>query len=1707
MKKRIISLALALIMLCGMMPIGAFADEPAPAEPVSSDAPASPVEPTPVIEPEATPTPAPEPTATPDADSTPTPTPTATPQPEETPAPTPDAEPTVTPLPDVTPTPNTEDEQDEDTALLTGISTYALGAFDEALLNGIPATADTNRNTGWKVDGTALVSGNSGKTYSTSTLTLTFTADAHISFQYKVSSGTYDTFSVKHNTTDVVSKVYGEIDWSTVTVDVKTGDTLKFTYAKDYSSYNDKGDDRAYITGFSAGEPVVVTFYANNGTEDSTTQNFYSAAALNANPFTKDHAVFDGWATSADGEKVYDDRQTIDKPTEAFALYARWADANVVSFYNGMGGLLSSVNVRKGSAIPADAIPTASCTGYIFSGWVCNSTAFDTATPIESDITLTASWTPIEYTVRFSANNGVGSMSDMSALKYGQSYNLPKCIFENEGYTFAGWATSSYASTVAYADEASFSNLSSTNNAIVTLYAVWRGMKVPVTIDLNYDTENRTSTRTCVVGKNYNHIYNETSGEAQYSSLATPKRDGHSFLGWYTAAEGGEKITTSYYFASTAPVSMYAHWAKSVTVTFDANGGSCSTKSKVINEGSSCGYLPSASLSGKVFDGWYTEKDGGEKITTSTTFNADTTLYAHYRNKQYTIIFKPNGGEGEMTSVRTDCGVDYTLPVCTFTRGGHSFKGWATYSTASDISYTDGGVINRDTYDGASYYLYALWEANPTTGEDTEAEKTLKAALDSLTGYFVPLYGTDTNACRALEALLASNGYSGISVAVKTPAANDYASIAADGAISYHFDDKMYGDDSFLRPVFSFTLSGVTLDKELQTKLTWDLAKVQTRINALAASITVPTQLSPTDTLTLPKYPLKAGIEIADVDYDDATQFDSWATVTWTLSDSDSEIIKIGEAGGSGGFYAPHTVTVIQPKDDADVTLYAGITWNKDNSISANKTFPIKVKGSSLDAKELMRQQLEAKLDSVLTSTGLKDIVTGEALDTGNVVNDIRLPSTRDFGIDGKTQPVTITTSNQTVIPAPDVNNAARVEVYRPAVGESAVDVTLTISITDTETGAVASREITVTVQPLTDAELDAEIALMERVKAAYFDGIKGQNTAPDEITTDLKPFSEAYLGANGNIVWAYKYADQTGHGIVPVALDGWYAAEQWRLFKSSNAQVISHENLLVTRDKEHKTVTVESRLSSETYGKYAVRYPDNSKLQKLYNQPVSAKLTVLGTDPTSEVEDKKLSVLFTLSDNSSPWITCAYTDLAEGVTVYDVFYRALSEKGFGAVGGSFVTGIVKPDGTVLSQKDRGEYSGWMYAVNGSIPNVVMAQYFLSDGDSIHFFYTDDYTALYGQKKSEYTVEDVIKLIDSIGEVTLASGDAITAARRAYETLTQSEKAQVTNRNVLEEAEKAYAALIKRNSEILDIYKITGDYIQRDDDKGLCKFGSEWLVLGLARSGRDVPAEYLEALEEYVRGRADNNGRLSATKPTENARVILALSALGVDADDFADTNLIAPLADMDYISLQPLSGAVYALLALDSRDYTIPAAQNGAQQTTRESLIEYLLDRQLDNGGWTFSGDSAEVDATAMVLQALSAYYDTASKDALIKRVNNAVDTAVALLADMQTGTGGYESYGTLNSESCAQVITALSTLGIDPNTDKRFIKNGASVVDALCSFYIDGGGFSHTLLSARDALATAQGYYALTAYYRLINGDTSLFDMSDTISLADAA
>ena len=374
----------------------------------------------------------------------------------------------------------------------------------------------------------------------------------------------------------------------------------------------------------------------------------------------------------------------------------------------------------------------------------------------------------------------------------------------------------------------------------------------------------------------------------------------------------------------------------------------------------------------------------------------------------------------------------------------------------------------------------------------------------------------------------------------------------------------------------------------------------------------------------------------------------------------------------------------------------------------------------------------------------------------------------------------------------------------------------------------------------------------------------------------------------------------------------------------------------------------------------------------------------------------------------------------------------------------------------------------------------------------------DVYANFYKMEISDLTItvlkgdiENAADLIDAIGDVTLDSAAAIDAAKSAYDALSDEDK-ELVGADRAETLENAVAKLnqLRHESQMaqLDtIYKTTGDYISGLGTPGVGSIGGEWMTIGLARSGRDVPSDYYDAVVDYVKANIDENGRLDYARSTENSRIILALTAIGKDVTDVGGYNLLGGLDSMEFIENQGINGPIWALIALDSHDYPTSG------DVTREKLVQTILDAALENGGWALTGTTADPDMTAMVMQALAPYYDTD------ENVRAAVDKALDVLSAAQLPTGGFVSWGSENSESCAQVIVALTALGIDPATDSRFVKNGMTALDALASFYVDGGGFRHTASGELDGMATEQGYYALTAYYRFVNGQTSLYDMSD--------
>jgi hypothetical protein len=294
------------------------------------------------------------------------------------------------------------------------------------------------------------------------------------------------------------------------------------------------------------------------------------------------------------------------------------------------------------------------------------------------------------------------------------------------------------------------------------------------------------------------------------------------------------------------------------------------------------------------------------------------------------------------------------------------------------------------------------------------------------------------------------------------------------------------------------------------------------------------------------------------------------------------------------------------------------------------------------------------------------------------------------------------------------------------------------------------------------------------------------------------------------------------------------------------------------------------------------------------------------------------------------------------------------------------------------------------------------------------------------------------------------------------------------------------------------IYSKTESYFISQGVPNVGSIQGEWQMIGIAR-GNGSSKEYSDAYYKNVADKLkESNGVLSAKKYTEYSRVVLALTSIGKDVTNANSYNLLSYLADYKKVAYQGINGIIWALIALDSNNYAIPENQNATKQTTRELLINDILNKEISGGGWALSGTTPDPDLTAMAITALAPYYSKTE-------IKTSIDKGVKILSDLQKSSGGYSGVGIENSESAAQVIICLTSLGINPDKDSRFIKNGKSLLEALLEYSISSGGFSHEKSGKYNQMASEQCFLALVAYDRFINGKTSIYNMTDVFNSED--
>lgn len=325
-----------------------------------------------------------------------------------------------------------------------------------------------------------------------------------------------------------------------------------------------------------------------------------------------------------------------------------------------------------------------------------------------------------------------------------------------------------------------------------------------------------------------------------------------------------------------------------------------------------------------------------------------------------------------------------------------------------------------------------------------------------------------------------------------------------------------------------------------------------------------------------------------------------------------------------------------------------------------------------------------------------------------------------------------------------------------------------------------------------------------------------------------------------------------------------------------------------------------------------------------------------------------------------------------------------------------------------------------------------------------------------------------------------------------------------THKNAMSVLEKwdATAQEVEDAEKSLDTYKKAKNYsnvltkalANRKPDIGEAVYGQEWLVLGMARNGITDDAWYHSYYQSVEQTLANSKDNMIDSYISANSRTAIAVTAMGLDATNIGGKNLLEPLANFDNLKTQYVTIPAYALIAFDCGKYDIPKTATG-EQTTKEKLINTITSAFLDTG--VIGGDGyVDIDSTAMALQAIAPYYTSN------ETVKNTVDKSLEYLSENQNKDGTFGDYDVVCTT--AQVICALSALGIDANTNDKFIKNGNTMVDAMVAYAKEDGSIA-VPKTKNTAMSTEQAAYALTAYDRFKKNMNGLYEIADDNVTAD--
>lgn len=537
-------------------------------------------------------------------------------------------------------------------------------------------------------------------------------------------------------------------------------------------------------------------------------------------------------------------------------------------------------------------------------------------------------------------------------------------------------------------------------------------------------------------------------------------------------------------------------------------------------------------------------------------------------------------------------------------------NGLVTLPLSGSIKITLTATITRGTASDTKQFELTVKSLDEATKDYLDrANSSLNGTLKVLS----PAFGNDTNVVAMVQEKLKDLGFSDVTATIVDNVDERY--IASNGDITYFYADPEltnsmnFGQVNNLKFTLrkaqqsvNFSVNAIIRwdrDKVIQTMteqvvdaLTFDLIKEQnTDIDAVTKNLTLPQQVNGK----------------------------AWAAISW---ESDSTYINIIK--NNSELFGNFTGEVTRPLEDINVNLVATITFNKTSSgsedeIVLKKRFHLVLQGdNSVDWPAYMQEQLTKNY----TIDKLKISSSGKQIDPKNVTEDIQLLTARNTGIENYNDyKFTVSSSDPSSVKI----NGYRAIVYRSLPGDAAKTVTLTISMQRKNTDITVTKEFTLNVQPLTQGEINKEIALMERVKVNYAAGILDGMHA-EQVTKSLHAFKECYLDTDDNLVWVYDISECTNEGIEPYDLPKEGYDESYNLYHSSKPKLIQHENLVLASTPDYDTeVVITSNLQSSRFAKYAEKYPDNVDLKKLVNQLVKATVTVRGSQGTENPNEGEI--------------------------------------------------------------------------------------------------------------------------------------------------------------------------------------------------------------------------------------------------------------------------------------------------------------------------------------------------------------------------------------------------------------------------------------------------------------------------------------------------